>query len=86
MNVKDKITRAIENAISNYDFEDAIADAFDNLDIEDMIESRLSKRIARVDVEPLLADLIESYIDEQLDDLDIEDEVLEALQNTFENL
>ena len=86
MNVKDKITRAIENAISNYDFEDAIEEAFENLDIEDMIESRLSKRISRIDVEPLLADLIESYIDEQLDDLSLEDEVLEALQNTFENL
>lgn len=86
MNVKDKIQRAIQNAIETYDFEDAISDAFDEIDVQGMIEDQIEKRIRRIDVEPLLTDLIESYISDQLDDMSLEDDILEALQNTFEDM
>jgi hypothetical protein len=37
-----------------------------------------------MDFEPLVSGLIEDAIDEQLDDIDIEGEVLSALQEEFE--
>ena len=56
----------------------------DDIDIEDIIENRLKNKIEDVDINPLLTDLIKDYIDEELMDIDIEDDVLTALQDQFE--
>ena len=53
-------------------------------DIEEIITKRLKRRIEDMDFEPLVSGLIEDAIDEQLDDIDIEGEVLNALQEEFE--
>lgn len=84
MKFKEKLSRIIRNTISNYDFEDVINDAIDAIDIEELIVDKLNRKIQDVDIEPLMTDLIKDMIDEELDSLDIEDEVLTALQDQFE--
>ena len=85
MSIKQDIRNQIRDAIRNYDFEDAIGKAMDNIDIDELITNRLERRIEDMDFEPLVTSLVEEAIDEQLDDIDIEGEVLNALQEEFEN-
>ena len=84
MSMKQDIRNRIKYAIRHYDFEEAIGNAMDEIDIEEIITKRLKRRIEDMDFEPLVSGLIEDVIDEQLDDIDIEGEVLSALQEEFE--
>lgn len=84
MKVKEKLSRIVHEAISNYDFEEAIDNALDSIDIYEIINNKLAKKIDDIDIEPLLRDLISDYVDEELDELDIEDEVLTAIQDQFD--
>ena len=86
MSVKDTISRKIQAAIEGYDFDEAIEEAIENIDIEELITDRLERKIARIDMEPLLTDLIGDYIDNELDEMSIEDDVLRAVQDAFEDL
>jgi len=86
MSVKDTISRKIKAAIEGYDFDEAIEEAIENIDIEELITDRLERKIARIDMEPLLTDLIGDYIDNELDEMSIEDDVLRAVQDAFEDL
>ena len=86
MSVKDTISRKIQAAIEGYDFDEAIEEAIENIDIEELITDRLERKIARIDMEPLLTDLIDDYIDNELDEMSIEDDVLRAVQDAFEDL
>ncbi len=85
MSIKNHIRNQIKDAIRHYDFEDAISNAMDRIDIEGLITHSLSERIRDVDFEPLVTDMIQEVIDEELDTIDIEDEVLSALQEEFED-
>lgn len=85
MSIKQDIRNQIRDAIRHYDFEDAISKAMDNIDIDELITKRLERRIDDMDFEPLVTSLVEEAIDEQLDDIDIEGEVLNALQEEFES-
>lgn len=84
MKLKEKLSRIVHEAISNYDFEEAIDNALDSIDIYEIINNKLAKKIDDIDIEPLLRDLISDYVDEELDELDIEDEVLTAIQDQFD--
>ena len=84
MKIKEKIGRIVRDAIKNYDFEEAIDNALDAIDIEEIINQKLEKKIEDIDLEPLLTSLIADYIDEELDDIDIEDDVLTAIQDQFD--
>lgn len=85
MKFKDRLTNIIRDTIKNYDFEDAINDAIDSIDIEEIITYRLNQKIKDIDIEPLVTDLVKEMIDEELDSFDIEDEVLTALQDQFQD-
>lgn len=84
MKIKEKIGRIVRDAIKNYDFEEAIDNALDEIDVEEIINQKLAKKIEDIDIEPLLTSLIADYIDEELDDIDIEDDVLTAIQDQFD--
>ena len=84
MSIKAKISNMIQDYVRNYDFEEMIEDAFDDIDLEGIIENRIKNKIEDVDITPLLTDLIKDYIDEELMDIDIEDDVLTVLQDQFE--
>ena len=84
MSIKAKISNMIQDYVRNYDFEEMIEDAFDDIDLEGIIENRIKNKIEDVDITPLLTDLIKDYIDEELMDIDIEDDVLTALQDQFD--
>ena len=86
MIVKDTISRKIKAALEGYDCDEAIEEAIENIDIEELITDRLERKIARIDMEPLLTDLIGDYIDNELDEMSIEDDVLRAVQDAFEDL
>lgn len=85
MSIKNDIRDQIKSAIRHYDFEEAINEAMDEIDLEELITLKITQRIRDVDIEPLVTSLVADLIDEQLDDLDIEDEVLGALQEEFES-
>ena len=71
--------------IRHYDFEEAISEAMEEIDLEELITQKITQRIRDVDIEPLVTSLVADLIDEQLDDIDIEGEVLSALQEEFED-
>ena len=85
MSIKNDIRDQIKSAIRHYDFEEAISEAMEEIDLEDLITQKITQRIRDVDIEPLVTSLVADLIDEQLDDLDIEGEVLGALQEEFES-
>ena len=84
MNIKEKLSKIVHEAIRNYDFEEAIDNALDEIDIDEISTQKLEKKIEDIDLEPLLTSLIADYVDEELDELDIEDEVLTAIQDQFD--
>lgn len=83
MRIKEKICRMIHEAIDGFDFEDAISDALDNINIEDMVQSRLAEKVASVDVEEMLKNVIDDYIRDEIDALDVEDEILTAIEDNL---
>ena len=85
MSIKNDIRDQIKNTIRHYDFEEAISEAMDEIDLEELITQKITQRIRDVDIEPLVTSLVADLIDEQLDNLDIEGEVLGALQEEFES-
>ena len=85
MSIKNDIRDQIKSAIRHYDFEEAISEEMDEIDLEELITQKITQRIRDVDIEPLVTSLVADLIDEQLDDLDIEGEVLNALQEEFES-
>ena len=85
MSIKNNIRDQIKSAIRHYGFEEAISEAMDEIDLEELITQKITQRIRDVDIEPLVTSLVADLIDEQLDDLDIEGEVLSALQEEFED-
>ena len=84
MKIKDRIRGIIHEAVENFDFEEALTDALDNINIEQLVESKLSAKVQEIDIESMMESLIKDYIDDELDDLDIEEEVLSALQDNFD--
>ena len=84
MKIKDRIRGMIHEAVENFDFEEALTDALDNINIEQLVESKLSAKVEEIDIESMMESLIKDYIDDELDDLDIEEEVLSALQDNFD--
>ena len=81
MTLKEKLSKRIHDAVSSYDFENAIDDALDRIDIETVIGDEIRKRISKLDIEPILEDFVRDYIDEELDDVDIEAEMLRAMED-----
>ena len=84
MKIKEKICIMIHNAIESYDFEEAIDSALDEMDIEDIIHDEISERLAHVDIMPLLNDLVKGCIEDELDELDLDGEVLQAIEDQFD--
>ena len=85
MSIKKRIRECIQECISSYDFEDAIDDALGSIDIGGIIDRRLRSKIEKVDITQFLTSIVEDYIDEEIDDLDIEDEVLDALREQIDD-
>ena len=85
MSIKNDIREQIKSAIRHYDFEEAVSEAMDEIDLEELSTQKITQRIRDVDIEPLVTSLVADLIDEQLDDIDIEGEVLSALQEEFED-
>ena len=44
MKIKDRIRGMIHEAVENFDFEEALEDALDNINIEQLVESKLSAK------------------------------------------
>ena len=81
MSLKERLRRTIKDAIDNYDFEEAIENAVDRIDIGDLVNNRMNKRVEKIDVDPIIEDFVRDYIEEELDDMDIEAEMLRALED-----
>ena len=58
--------------------------AITGAELDQMSDEEFEKKIEEIDLEPLLTSLIADYVDEELDELDIEDEVLTAIQDQFD--
>ena len=81
MSLKERLRRTIKDAIENYDFEEAIENAVDRIDIGDLVNDRMKKRVEKIDVDPIIEDFVRDYIEEELDDMDIEAEMLRAIED-----
>lgn len=81
MSLKERLRRTIKDAIENYDFEEAIENAVDRIDIGDLVNDRMNKRVEKIDVDPIIEDFVRDYIEEELDDMDIEAEMLRAIED-----
>lgn len=81
MSLKERLRRTIKDAIDNYDFEEAIENAVDHIDIGDLVNDRMNKRVEKIDVDPIIEDFVRDYIEEELDDMDIEAEMLRAIED-----
>ena len=81
MSLKERLRRTIKDAIDNYDFEEAIENAVDRIDIGDLVNDRMNKRVEKIDVDPIIQDFVRDYIEEELDDMDIEAEMLRAIED-----
>ena len=81
MSLKERLRRTIKDAIDNYDFEEAIENAVDRIDIGDLVNDRMNKRVKKIDVDPIIEDFVRDYIEEELDDMDIEAEMLRAIED-----
>ena len=81
MSLKERLRRTIKDAIDNYDFEEAIENAVDRIDIGDLVNDRMNKRIEKIDIDPIIEDFVRDYIEEELDDMDIEAEMLRAIED-----
>lgn len=81
MSLKERLRRTIKDAIDNYDFEEAIDNAVDRIDIGDLVNDRMNKRVEKIDVDPIIEDFVRDYIEEELDDMDIEAEMLRAIED-----
>ena len=81
MSLKERLRRTIKDAIDNYDFEEAIENAVDRIDIGDLVNDRMNKRVEKIDVDPIIEYFVRDYIEEELDDMDIEAEMLRAIED-----
>ena len=63
---------------------EAIEEALDNINVEELVHSRRSSKVEDIDIESMLESIIRDYIDEELEELDIDSEVLSALQDNFD--
>lgn len=83
MALKDRLLTTIRTVIAKYDFEDAIESALDRINIDDLVEEEISTKISRLDLQPLIEDYVKDYIDEELDEIDLEAEMLRTLDNVL---
>ena len=81
MLLKERLRRTIKDAIDNYDFEEAIYNAVDRIDIGDLVNDHMNKRVEKTDIDPIIEDFVRDYIEEELDDMDIEAEMLRAIED-----
>ena len=84
MSIKYKIKSLVREAIKSYDFDDVISEAIDKMDIEGIVHKKLGEKVEELDFEEIIEDLLDDYIDAELDDIDLDDEVLGALQREFD--
>lgn len=83
MALKDRLLTTIRTIIAKYDFEDAIESALDRINIDDLVEEEISTKISKLDLQPLIEDYVKDYIDEELDEIDLEAELLRTLDNVL---
>ncbi len=83
MALKDRLLTTIRTVIAKYDFEDAIESALDRINIDDLVEEEISTKISKLDLQPLIEDYVKDYIDEELDEIDLEAEMLRTLDNVL---
>lgn len=41
----------------------------------------MNKRVEKIDIDPIIEDFVRDYIEEELDDMDIEAEMLRAIED-----
>lgn len=81
MTLKEKLSRKIHEAVDSYDFEEAIDNAVDRLDIEGLIIDAIHSKVDKIDIDPILEDFVKDIIEEELDELDLEGEILSAMED-----
>ena len=81
MTTKEKLSRKIHEAVDSYDFEEAIDNAVDRLDIKGLITDAIHSKVDRIDIDPILEDYVKDIINEELDELDLEGEILSAMED-----
>lgn len=81
MTFKEKLSRKIHEAVDSFDFEEAIDNALDRLDIEGLVTNAIHSKVDKVDIDPILEDYVKEIIEDELNEFDLEGEILSAMQD-----
>ena len=81
MTFKEKLSRKIHEAVDGFDFEEAIDNALDRLDIEGLVTDAIHSKVDKVDIDPILEDYVKEIIEDELNEFDLEGEILSAMQD-----
>lgn len=81
MAFKEKLSRKIHEAVDSFDFEEAIDNALNRLDIEGLVTDAIHSKVDKVDIDPILEDYVKEIIEDELNEFDLEGEILSAMQD-----
>lgn len=81
MKLRDQIRTAIKDAVKNYDFEDYISRALDEINIEQIIENKLEARLEYVDFEQIVEGTIDDIFDDEFDAYELQEIITESLED-----
>lgn len=81
MKLKEIIRRQIKEAVRNYDFEEFIENAIDQINLEAIIEKRVEIMLENTDIEDVLVEVINDTFEEEFDEYEIAEIIKERLEN-----
>lgn len=81
MKLKEIIRRQIKEAVRNYDFEEFIENAIDQINLEAIIEKRVEIMLENTDIEDVLVEVINDTFEEEFDEYEITEIIKERLEN-----
>lgn len=82
MSIARIIREKIEEAVRDYDYEEAVMTIVDDLDISDIVNDKIAHAINfELDMESIVRDAIEAEIELEFENFDLEEKITEAIAN-----
>ena len=70
MKIREQIRRMVKEAIAEYDFSEAVAQALTHINIGYLVEKKIERDLDLTDV---VEELVEEIVDEEIDYIDVDD-------------
>ena len=79
MSIRDKIRKAVAQAVEGFDFTDIIEEAVNDIDINGIVFTCLYEKVSRIDISKAVEKTIHEIVEEELDELDLEELLTDEL-------